>query len=101
MFERQRARKRQRLHRSFADAVVRRRAMQARVEVASWAGVRSEAEDGREVAAGGHAESMDEIARRPLVLCFTKMRRPSANTKAAMSTAFPLACSLGTAPGLW
>lgn len=43
--------------------------MQARVEVqvgfVGW--VRTGAEDGREVAAGGHAESVGEIARRPVV----------------------------------
>jgi hypothetical protein len=55
---------------SLADAVVRRRAMQARVEVeVGFVGrVRPGSEDGRKVAAGGHAESVDEIARRPAIL---------------------------------
>jgi hypothetical protein len=64
-------RKRQRRTiRSFADAVVRRRAMQARVEVEVGFvdQVRLGAKDGSEVAAGGHAESVDEIARRLVVL---------------------------------
>jgi hypothetical protein len=64
-------RKRQRRTiRSFADAVVRRRAMQARVEVEVGFvdRVRLGAKDGSEVAAGGHAESVDEIARRLVVL---------------------------------
>ena len=64
-------RKRQRRTiRSFADAVVRRRAMQPRVEVeVGFVGrVSPGAEDGSEVAAGGHAESVDEIARRLVVL---------------------------------
>lgn len=53
-------RKRQRRTiRSFADAVVRRRAMQAKVEVEVGFvdRVRPGAKDGSEVAAGGHAET--------------------------------------------
>ena len=48
--------------------------MQARVEVeVGFVGrVRPGAEDGSEVAAGGHAESVDEIARRPVVLLLHK-----------------------------
>ena len=48
--------------------------MQARVEVeVGFVGrVHPGAEDGSEVAAGGHAESVDEIARRPVVLLLHK-----------------------------
>ena len=34
--------------------------------------VRPWAEDGREVAAGGHGESVDEMARRPVILLLHK-----------------------------
>jgi len=87
---------------SFADAVVPRRAMQAGVEVeVGFVGrVRPGAKDGSEVAAGSHAESVDEVARCPLILMLHKDAAVVGQKKAAMSTAFPLACSLGTAPGL-
>jgi hypothetical protein len=48
--------------------------VQARVEVQVGfvGGVRPGAEDGREVAAGSHAESVDEIVRSPVVLVLHK-----------------------------
>jgi hypothetical protein len=67
-------RKRQRRTiRSFADAVVRRRAIQASVEVkvGFMSRVRLRAEDGSKVAAG-HAKGVDEIAGRPVVLLLDK-----------------------------
>jgi hypothetical protein len=70
---------------SFADAVVPRRAMQAGVEVeVGFVGrVRPGAKDGSEVAAGSHAESVDEVARCPLILLLHKDAAVVGQKKAA------------------
>jgi hypothetical protein len=51
------------------------------MEVGFVSGVGPGAEDGGEVTAGGHAESVDEIARPPLVLLLHKNAGPSASTR--------------------
>ena len=90
-------RKRQRRTiRSFADAVVRRRAMQTRVEVAvGFVGpIRPGAEDGSEVGAGN--SGWTRLRAVPSSCCFTEMLRPSASVTAAMSaysrSLFQIAC---------
>ena len=72
------------------------------MQVLIVSGIRPRTEDCGEVTTGCHPQSVHEIYQDGNIgsLLLYSDTRPSAKTNEAMSIASPLACSLGTRPGL-